>query len=279
MSLKKNLKTLLINKPATALLIMALCLLTYTFSRELFIDVPKGIGFTIEYSRIVRQFMIEKNERLTDYTGVWPVVKKIQPPTVNLSMPFSVPTLIQLANGTSLSDRKGYGSLLIQSVPNQANSISEKLYETSSVTFCTFPWEFENGVLEVNNRDYQQFLPVYITHLGYQNKLNDLMTYLKSEQDSFEMLLDPTLKIIPPKHYSSPPQKSYQIPMMSKKVRMIRAKLGESLLLMETTNGIWNASDAIEKDSSFLFEAIVPGTYTVKFVSTTSITDYFITVQ
>jgi len=278
-SLKKNLKNLLINKSTASLLIMALCLLTYTFSRELFIDIPKGIGFTIEYSRIVRQFMVEENGRLSDYTGEWLVVKKLEPPTVNLSMPFSVPTLIQLANGVSLSDRKGYGNLLIQTAPNQSNGISEKLFETVSVTFCVFPWEFENGMLEVKSRDYQQFLPVYITYLGYQNKLNDLMIYLKSEQESFEMLLDPALKTIQTKHYSSPPQTTYQIPLMSKKVRMVRAKLGESLLLMETTSGIWNAPDDIEKDTSFLYEALVPGTYTVKFTSTTFITDYFITVK
>jgi len=277
--LKRNLKTLLINKTTTSFLIMALCLLTYSFSRELFIDIPKGIGYTIEYSRIVRQFLIEKNTRLSDYTGEWPVVKKIQPPKVNLSLPFSVPTLVQLANSVSMSDRKGYGSLFIQAAPNQANGISEKLYETSSVTFCTFPWEFENGMLEVSSRDYQQFLPVYITYLGYQNKLNDLMTLLKSEQTAFELLLDPALKIDQPRQYILPPQTVITPPLMTKKVRMVRAKLGESILLMETTDGIWNTSDTFEKDTSLLFEAIIPGTYTVKFASTTFITDYFITVK
>lgn len=279
MYLKKNLKNLSMNKKFTLSLFIFLLLYTLPFSREFFIDIPKGMAFTIEYSRIVRQFGVEKNQQITDYTGKWNVYQKIAPPSVNVYTPFSVPTLIRLTNGITISDTKNAGMIYLKTLTQKENTLSEKLYETDKITFTTFPWEFENGYLEVKNREYQIFLPVYITNLGYQNKLDDLMTYLNGEEKSFRILLDENLRKEPPTTYTNPPEINLNIPIMSKKVKMVRAKLQESILLMENTKGIWNTPDFQEKDSSLLFEAVVPGTYTVKFTSTEYIMDYFITVK
>jgi len=277
--LKKNLKSLSMNRKITIALFTVLLLTTLSFSREFFIDIPRGIAFTIEYSRIVRQFRIEKNKPVTDYSGKWNVYQKIDPPTVNVHLPFSVPTIIRLTNGITISDVENTGMLYLKSLSEKENGLSEKLYETDTITFTSFPWEFENGYLDVKNRDYQMFLPVYITNLGYQNKLDELMTYLNTEEKAFQILLDENLKKEPPKTYTNPPEIKLNIPIMSKKVKMVRARLHESILLMENTNGIWNTPDFQEKDSSLLFEALVPGTYTVKFTSTDYIMDYFITVK
>ncbi len=253
--------------------------LSITFSREFFIDVPRGIGFTIEYSRIVRQFGVEKNQQVTDYTGKWDVVAKIDPPHTNVFIPFEVPTVIRLANGLTISDSHDYGMICLKNPGPKEDRLSEKLYETDSVTFCSFPWEFSNGYLEVKNREHQMFLPVYVTNLGYQNKLDALMEFLRTEEESFMILLDEQLKVSPPKKYTEPPSVNLKIPLMSKKVKMVRARLGEEMLLMENTDGIWNTPDSFENDTSLLFEAVVPGTYTVKFASTDYIIDYFITVK
>jgi len=267
------------NRKIAVMLFAFLLLFSLSYSREFFIDLPRGLAFTIEYSRIVRQFKVEKNEQISDYAGKWNVFQKIEPPSVNLALPFSVPTFIRLTNGITISDTKGNGTLYLSTLGEKENGLSERLYETDTITFTSFPWEFENGYLEVKSRDYQMFLPVYITNLGYQNKLDKLMTFLSSEEESFQLLLDETLKKSPPQTYTTPPEITLQIPFMSKKVKMVRAKLDESILLMENTAGIWNTPDAFEKDSSLLFEALVPGTYTVKFTSTEYIMDYFITVK
>ena len=263
----------------TLALFTVLILSTLSFSREFFIDIPRGIAFTIEYSRIVRQFAIEKNQQITDYSGKWNVYQKIASPSVNVYLPFSVPTIIRLTNGITISDTENAGMLYLKTLSGRENGLSEKLYETDTITFTSFPWEFENGYLEVNNRDHQMFLPVYITNLGYQNKLDELMTYLNGEEKAFRILLDESLKKEAPKTYTNPPEINLSIPIMSKKVKMVRARLQEPILLMENTNGIWNTPDLQEKDSSLLFEAVVPGTYTVKFTSTDYIMDYFITVK
>lgn len=267
------------NRKITLALFSVLLLYNLAVSREFFIDVPRGIAFTIEYSRIVRQFSAEKNQPITDYSGKWHVYEKIESPKLNVSLPFTVPTLIRLTNEITISDSNHYGMISLSPLSEKENGLSEKLYETDTITFTTFPWEFENGYLEVNNRDHQIFLPVYITNLGYQNKLDELMTFLNGEEKAFRILLDETLHQEPPKTYTNPPEITLQIPIMSKKVKMVRAQLDESILLMENTNGIWNTPDFQEKDSSLLFEAIVPGTYTVKFTSTDYIMDYFITVK
>jgi len=267
------------NKKNTLVLLSVLLVFSLIFSREFFIDIPRGIAFTIEYSRIVRQFGAEKNKAITDYIGKWNVYQKIESPTVNIHLPFSVPTLIRLTNEITLSDSKNQGMIFLKPLITKANGLSEKLYETDTITFTSFPWEFENGYLEVNNRDHQIFLPVYITNLGYQNKLDELMTHLNGEEKAFQILLDEKLRKEPPKTYTNPPEINLNIPIMSKKVKMVRAQLDESILLIENTNGIWNTPDFQEKDSSLLFEALVPGTYTVKFTSTDYIMDYFITVK
>ncbi|MFP4461892.1 MAG: hypothetical protein ACLFQE_06815, partial [Thermotogota bacterium] len=216
---------------------------------------------------------------LTDYSGKWDVYQKIEPPSVNVNVPFSPPTFIRLTNRITITDRKGYGTLYLKTLGDKENGLSKKLYETKSVTFTSFPWEFENGYLEVKNREYQNFLPIYITNLGYQNKLDELMSHLRSEEESFRFLLDEALQKKPPKTYTTPPDIDIQVPLISKRVKMVRAKLQESILLMENTKGIWNTPDFQEKDSSLLFKAVVPGTYTVKFTSTDYIMDYFITVK
>lgn len=277
--LKKNLKNLSMNRKFTLVLFTIFLLSTLSFSREFFIDIPRGMAFTIEYSRIVRRFGVEKNQQITDYTGKWKVYQKIAPPSVNVYTPFSVPTLIRLTNGITISDTKNAGMIYLKPLTEKENALSEKLYEADTITFTTFPWEFENGYLEVKNRDYQIFLPVYITNLGYQNKLDELMVHLNGEEKTFQILLDETLRTDPPKTYTNPPEINLNIPVMSKKLKMVRARLQESILLMENTKGIWNTPDFQEKDSSLLFEAVVPGTYTVKFTSTEYIMDYFITVK
>jgi len=267
------------NKTIVLVLLTTLLIWTTSHSREFFIDIPKGIAFTIEYARIVRQFDVKKNKQITDYSGKWNVYQKIEPPTVNVFIPFSIPTLVRLTNGITISDTEGYGMLYLKTLKDKENNLSEKLYETDTITFTTFPWEFENGYLEVTSRDYQKFLPVYVTNLGYQNKLDKLMEYLSSEAESFNLLLSEGLKKNPPNRYTTPPEIPLQIPRMSKKVKMVRARLDESILLIENTSGIWNTPGSYEKDSSLLFEALIPGTYTVKFTSTNTITDYFISVK
>jgi len=161
----------------------------YAFSQILYIDLPKGIGFTREYGRIIREFKVNKNVDIHDYNGSWRVIKRFSPSDVNVMLPFHPPSIITLSNKMNISDRREYGDISIDRFKNET-SLNRILSETEKVVFDDFPWEFENGMLEIKNRDYQNFLPVYIKHLGYQNRIEQLFSKLKSAQDSFNLVLE-----------------------------------------------------------------------------------------
>ncbi len=171
------------------IIILLITLSTLTFSQVLYIDLPKGIGFTREYGRIIREFKVKKNDELHDYKGSWRVIKRFSPPALNVVLPFQPPSVITLSNKMNISDKRDYGEISIDRFENET-SLRRILSETEKVVFDDFPWEFENGILEIKNRDYQSFLPVYITHLGYQERIEHLFAKLKSDQSSFNIVME-----------------------------------------------------------------------------------------
>jgi hypothetical protein len=260
-------------KRKTTLLII-LILATLTFSQDFFLDIPKRIGFVIEYGRIVRQLKIEKRTQLHDYDGTWSVYQRIAQPSDLINIPFEIPTMIKLSNSITLSDNKDYGDIYIQSINSDQSVLSEMLYEAKEITFCTFPWILENGRLEVQKSEYSRFLPVYITNMGYQNKLDDLFADLKEDRETFSLLLDENLAKDDTQKYREPIDIKIIPPEMIKTEKDVLVYLNEEILLYEYDYGIWNTLDYNYEDSSILMKIQIPGKYRIIFTAPGHITYY-----
>ncbi|HOO34305.1 MAG TPA: hypothetical protein PK466_14030 [Thermotogota bacterium] len=257
---------------SSLLLIVSVCL----FSQEFFLDIPKKIGFVIEYGRIVRQLKVEKRNPIHDYDGTWSVYQRINAPSLITNPPFEVPTLIRLSNGIILSDHTGYGDICIEPVNSDPAALSELLYKVDEITFCTFPWLFENGTLVVQKSEYSKFLPVFITNLGYQDRLDALFDDLKEDHDTFTLLLDESLARKNTTEYKEPIDIHLNVPdqVITKTVKNIAAYLNEEILLYEFDYGYWNTLDYNYRDSSILLKIQVPGKYRIIFTATGHITYY-----
>ncbi len=263
------------NKNLKYLIILTLILTTIAFSQEFFLDIPKRIGFVIEYGRIVRQLRIVKRNQIHDYVGTWRVYKRITSPSKITNPPFEVPTMLKLSNDIIISDDENYGDIYLEAVNSEQSTLSEILFDAEEITFCTFPWLFENGTLEVQKSEYSRFLPVYITNMGYQDKLDALFSKLKEDRDIFSLLLDETKAKNDTKEYQEPIDIIINPPYeITKTEKDILVYLNEEVLLYEYDYGIWNIPDHKYNDSSILMKIEVPGQYRIAFTTPGHITYY-----
>lgn len=178
-------------KKTDFLLLLFVILASLSFSKTMYLDLQKNWGIIEKYPFVWVCFSIDSFQIPQSSVFTAKVTEHYIPPTTSFILPFTPPHVLRLSNGMTVTSRKEYGDISI------GLSLKEFAWlDISEIRVVQMPWILENDSLIMTDDQWIEFLPQYLSFVGFQAIIDKTIEIAKKKVFPFRVLLkDEPLKI------------------------------------------------------------------------------------